>query len=367
MTPAVGRGLAGITATALVLVGGVLVGRDDSPLPLRHPDVALQAAAAHEAMAFLADYVDPSGRVVRHDQGGDTVSEGQAYAMLLAAAVDDRATFDRVWSWTTANLRRPDGLLSWHWVDGAVVDEQPAADADLDAAWALAIAEQRWPDGPYGADAAALAAAVAAHETVTVDGRTVLAAGPWSAGAVASGGDLVINPSYASPVAETVLVASELVDPRATRARAEGNRRVLAVLVDRGAPPDWALVEADGSVHAALAPDEPGGARFGWDAVRMPLRYGASCVAADVELAADVWVHLEDGTDVAGLREHPAWLVGAAGAAAAAGEEAAARELLHEATAADEARPSYYGSALDALARVLLTSDELGSCPTVTG
>lgn len=43
-----------------------------------------QAVAASEA--FLKRYVDPDGRVVRRDRGGDTVSEGQAYAMLVAVA-----------------------------------------------------------------------------------------------------------------------------------------------------------------------------------------------------------------------------------------------------------------------------------------
>ena len=60
---------------------------------------------------FLDRYVDGDGRVVRHDQGGDTVSEGQAYAMLLSVAADDRSRFDRVWGWTRAHLRRSDGLL----------------------------------------------------------------------------------------------------------------------------------------------------------------------------------------------------------------------------------------------------------------
>ena len=38
---------------------------------------------------FLDDYVEPDGRVVRRDEGGDVVSEGQAYGMLIAVAVGD--------------------------------------------------------------------------------------------------------------------------------------------------------------------------------------------------------------------------------------------------------------------------------------
>ncbi|HYA68979.1 MAG TPA: glycosyl hydrolase family 8, partial [Acidimicrobiales bacterium] len=93
------------------------------------------ARARYDARAFLIRYVDGSGRVVRRDQGGDTVSEGQGYAMLLAAAVGDGGTFARVWAWTEANLQHADGLFSYHWADGSVVGSDPATDADLDTAW----------------------------------------------------------------------------------------------------------------------------------------------------------------------------------------------------------------------------------------
>src|SRR5262249_137105 len=91
----------------------------------------------NDETAFLNPFVGANGRVVRRDQGGDTVSEGQAYAMLIAVATGRRSTFERVWRWTRVHLQRPDGLLSWHWQDGKVSDAQPAADADLDAAHAL--------------------------------------------------------------------------------------------------------------------------------------------------------------------------------------------------------------------------------------
>src|SRR3546814_7879618 len=78
----------------------------------------------------LDEYVTAEGRVVRYDQGGDTVSEGQAYAMLLAVGSDDEARFATIWDWTEQNLQRSDWLLAWQWADGGVVDEAPAADAD---------------------------------------------------------------------------------------------------------------------------------------------------------------------------------------------------------------------------------------------
>ena len=64
--------------------------------------------------------------------------------MLIAAAIGDRQRFDPIWNWTKANLRRPDGLISFLWRDGHVVDPQPASDADLDATRALLVAACRF-------------------------------------------------------------------------------------------------------------------------------------------------------------------------------------------------------------------------------
>src|SRR5262249_25843719 len=74
-----------------------------------NPTDRAQAAAEH----FLDRYVDSDGRVVRRDQGGDTVGEGQAYGMLMAAAIGDRRRFNSIWDWTQRNLQRPDGLISF--------------------------------------------------------------------------------------------------------------------------------------------------------------------------------------------------------------------------------------------------------------
>jgi endoglucanase len=355
--------LAVLLAAVLVALGAVVALAREDQRPLERATVGTQTHAVEQAQEFLAAYVDPDGRVVRRDQGSDTVSEGQAYAMLAAVAVDDRATFDRLWWWTSANLRRGDGLLSWRWADGSVVDEQSASDADLDAAWALALAERAWPRGTYGEEASRLAAAVEEHETATVDGQRVLAAGPWSVDGAERGNPLVVNPSYASPVAEAVLMSDGHARADRTRQRAAGTRAVLATLIEDGAPSDWALVAADGEVVAARSPGEAGGGRFGWDAVRVPLRYGASCSGPDVDLAAAIWPAIEAGAGTGQLGDHPARLVGAAAAAAAAGRHERALALLEQATANDDAHPSYYGAALDALGWLLLATDELGSCP----
>ena len=51
---------------------------------------------ATDASRFLELYVMPDGRAVRRDQGGDTVSEAQAYALLIALVADDRSLRDHL-------------------------------------------------------------------------------------------------------------------------------------------------------------------------------------------------------------------------------------------------------------------------------
>src|SRR4051812_20189332 len=110
-------------AAVLAMVGSLAFGGCSSA-----HDASPSVAAGSR---FLDQFVAGDGRVIRHDQGGDTVSEGQGYAMLLAVRAGDEASFTRVWRWTKANLQRDDGLFSWQWRDGHVADPSPAADADV--------------------------------------------------------------------------------------------------------------------------------------------------------------------------------------------------------------------------------------------
>ena len=347
-----------LVATALVAVPAValaaLTGGPDTPDE--------QAVAA--ADAFLDRYVDGDGRVVRRDQGGDTVSEGQAYALLLAAATRDEERFARVWRWTRAHLQRRDGLLAWRWARGRVIDREPATDADLDAARALLVAARRFGDRRYRAAGLQIGRAVLADATSSRSGRLVLAAGPWAREAG------VINPSYFSPRAYRAL-GSASHDGR-WGALAESSRRLADRLTEQEPhlAPDWARVEAWG-VQATGAPGSADGARHGYDAVRVPLRLAESCSRADRAIAARAWPTLrtDPGRAVRPLDgspapdgAHPAALAGSAAAAAAAGDTASRDDLLDRARGLDEEHPTYYGSAVHALARVMLTTRRLGSC-----
>jgi len=368
------RRLAGLAVlVVLALVVGILArGDGDRSVPAGAaerpaPADATEAAARH----FLDTYVDPDGRVVRRDQGGDTVSEGQAYALLLAVALDDEATFAQVWSWTQANLQRPDALLSWHWRDGDVRDTSSAADADVDTARALLLAAQRFSEPAYDREGVRVAQAIRELETGEDSGRPVLLAGPW-----ATTPPRTVNPSYFDPRAFAIL-GEATGDPAWWGDLTEGGYAVVEQLRESGAvlPPDWAQLREVGGARVIGNAGQDGDARYSYDAARLPVRFATACDARGRRIAASWWpvfadvapAQLSDAYDLdgrpVGASQGPVVMVAAAAAARAAGEEGASEELLDAAEDRDRAAPSYYGAAWVALGRVLLTTDDLGTCP----
>lgn len=323
---------------------------------LVRPDESTRAApdqARAAAQSFLDRYTDPDGRVVRRDQGGDTVSEGQAYGMLLAAAIGDRARFDRIWGWTHAHLQRADGLLGWR-----PGDRQPAADADLDTARALLVGARRWHRPALARQAHRIVRAVGSEETARVGGRRVLVAGPWARDRA------VVNPSYVAPRTFALLGRRDL--------RASGLRIVRALQAHRsGLAPDWARATPAGATPIGK-PDDPGGqAVFSYDAVRTPIRLAEDCAPSVRREAARPRASLQrtlaPTRDLGGKPlapgEHAVFAVAAAAATAAAGDRERAAAFLDRAARSDAAHPSYYGAAWVALGRVMLTTRWLRGCP----
>lgn len=326
-------------------------------------DDAVRGAAER----FLERYVQPDGRVVRHDQGGDTVSEGVSYALLLAEVAGDRRTFARVWRWARAHLQRPDGLLASRANSDGIVDPMPASDADLVTAWALVR-----HTGPrrrtFNRAGRRLARAVLRHETVVRGSRSVLAAGPWATGEPAT-----INPSYwALPGLREL--GRRTRDARWARLVA-GSVRLSQRLSARGRvlPPDWARMDG---AQATPTPDPSGAApavQYGLDAQRTVVWLAVDCNPAGRRLAAS-WRRLlaQPGRDraialttsgaILDRRTNPLPLIASAAAAQAAGRDGDRNRLLEEAERTDGAHPTYYGAAWVALGRALLTTDLLGGC-----
>lgn len=329
------------------------------------------AASFPAAQAFLADHVSSDGRVVRNDEGGDTVSEGQAYALLVAVSLDDEETFDRVWTWTRDNLQRPDGLLAWRWADGTVLDREPAPDADLDAVRALLVAADRFDRPAFRTEALRIAGAVARTVTVDTGGGTYLAAGPWARD------QRIVNPSYFAFRTFEQLAAATGDDVWA-RLTASSRAVVEAVASRGGLVPDWAELDGDGTPRPVPTPgSDATGPRHGLDAARVAFRLADSCDPDLRALAAAPWGVLGGEAEPRAVHDlrgvptvewaHPAALVGLAAAAEAAGDRAASARLLGRAADLHAADPTYFGSAWLALSELRLAGRLAPACPDVAG
>ncbi|WP_310964313.1 glycosyl hydrolase family 8 [Nocardioides terrisoli] len=304
---------------------------------------------------FLDAYVTGDGRVLRHDQGDDIVSEGEAYGMLIAELAGRPDSVRTIWSWTKSHLQRPDKLLSFHAdSNGVVQDHEPAADADVLAAFALL----RY-DGPGAGqlhrDGRTLSDAVLAHETVRVGDALVPVAGTWAVGPPA-----VVDPSYWMPGVFSDL--ARLTGDERWSAMAGATVRILAQATRGGTvlPPDWAVLDG-GALHSTAAPDGSAPVQYGQDAARLPLWLAAACDGSARKLAAAWWSILSQpgrptalalGTDgsVVNGSPSPVSMLAAAAAARAAGDTAHASELTGQATAQAQTTPTYYGDAWVALA-----------------
>lgn len=322
--------------------------------------------ADRAARTFLDRYVGTDGRVHR-EPDGDTVSEGQAYAMLLAVAVGDHSRFDLVWNWTRTNMLNSTGSLAWHWVDGVIVDANAATDADVDASRALLAAADKFSVPVYRSDGLSLADALFHNDVVQTGSGPVLVAGPW-----ATKSPLIVNPSYISPVAFDSIAAIS-GDARWTSLRKSGIV-LLAQITDNGTtlPPDWASVPTTGAARAAAAPNGDA-VSYGYDAFRTLPRLAESCDAASRTLAAALWKPAQRTLDqpaatskldgsVLTAGDNPLFLVAAASAADAAGDTHRSNDLLDKAEQINDRSPSYYLSAWVAITRLQVDTGLLGGC-----
>jgi endoglucanase len=353
-------------AGVAVFVAAACGGSDDSePATTAERESPADAAGRR----FLDKYVAADGRVQRLDEGGDTVGEGQAYGMLIAAGVEDEERFDAIWQWTKDNMRRPDGLISFLWRDGRVEDPEPASDADVDAVRALLAAACRFDRPALRDEALELATAILTHETATFQGAPMLVAGPW-----ARKDPVTVNPSYFSPA--TFAALDEATGDGRWGSVSASSRSVTEILMPEPGrlPPDWARIEGGEPVPSGPPNQPEAPPQYGFDAVRTLVRMAEDPDPAGRQIAADAWPAFEGRQpddirvehDLSGKptgdTAHPVGLVAAAGAADAAGQADARGRLLDAADELDRQTPTYYGAAWVALGRLMLETDTLDSC-----
>lgn len=230
---------------------------------------ATERALLQTGHAALAARFAPNGAYA--DGEGDVTSEAQAYAMLRAVWLDDRAGFDAAWAWAETELLNADGLPGWRWRDGAMEDANSAADADTDMALALLMAGRRWDDPALRDAGVTMARAIWAHDVAIVGGRPYLSAGSWAPEAEV----VAINPSYFAPYAYRVFAAADpahdwlgLVDT-SYELLFESAGAPLGAARSAGLPPDWVgLNRATGALEP-LASSDADLTRYAYDAPRV--------------------------------------------------------------------------------------------------
>ncbi|MDP2047191.1 MAG: glycosyl hydrolase family 8 [Deltaproteobacteria bacterium] len=274
--------------------------------------VRVERALTASWQSYCRHFITSDGQVVIPEEGGGTISEGQAYALLRAVWANDATVFNRVYAFTYEKLSRVrthgDSLLAWRWgrlPGGAwgVLDANSATDGDLDYALALVLAHRRgWRAPPnlpdYREEARRVQADILAKEVVVLPGGDVLLTpGNWHE----LKPPYLVNPSYFSPAAYRLFASPPgatdsqggagpvgavrepplQVEVQATTDHARWSRlhqstyKLLQQLAQGlegqtgvGLFPDWCRVDAAG--RAAPAPGKD--TRFGWEAVRLPYR-----------------------------------------------------------------------------------------------
>lgn len=229
--------------------------------------------AASDWAIFKSRFIRDNGKLV-DSFSALSHSEGQGYAMLLALGADDRATFDKIWTWTRDNLKRPtDSLLAWNWTPtlggpgGAIGDSNDATDGDILVAWALHRAARQWQAPAYDAAAKPIARDVLEKLVRKVGGFAVLLPG---LNGFEHDGTITVNLSYW--IFPAFLSLNEIV-PSLRWYELERSGLYLVNAARFGTaklPADWMAVKPDGhgGLDLSLLPDKP---NYGFDAMRIPL------------------------------------------------------------------------------------------------
>jgi endo-1,4-beta-D-glucanase Y len=230
---------------------------------------ALKAPAAW--LSYKKRFIAEQGRVIDTANEQVSHSEGQGYAMLLAVAAGDRATFEKLWSWTRANLMvRNDELAAWRFDPQrrpAVGDMNNASDGDLLIAWALTEAADHWDDVSYRMAARRIAVEVA-RKVVLFKTRLGALLLPAVAGFNASDrpdGPVVNLSYYVFPAFARLGAVAPEVD-WVGLSRTGLDLLGAARPTPEALPADWIALEGDRARPAeGFAPE------FAYNAVRIPL------------------------------------------------------------------------------------------------
>jgi endo-1,4-beta-D-glucanase Y len=199
-------------------------------------------------------------------ENGVTTSESMGYGMLIAAAMGDKDSFDKMWTYVKGKLSG--GLMTWK-----TGQTGSATDGDEDIAYALYMANAQW--GGYKTDADAMGTAFAAD----------------IASDLVSGGSnykTVFNPSYFAPAAYRKFPGGYAAAISKTYGLVNANINASTA----GIPTDWAdpasgapktAAEVGAQVSSGLD-----GQVLGYDGARVAWRLGLDACTGGSDASASL-------------------------------------------------------------------------------
>lgn len=206
---------------------------------------------------------------IKFDDPTKTVSEGIGYGMLLAVYSGDKTLFDGLWLYYKDNVNA-NGVMNWK-INGCsgTNGANGATDAELDAAFALIVADYQWTSSGtinYKSDAATLITAIKNHE---VEANTyVLKPGDQF------GGSQITNPSYFSPAYYRAFGAftndAAFWNQVAEKSYTVINNNLTGNNAVGGLVSDWCM--ASGAYSSSASVYHQGGKTYSYDAARTPWR-----------------------------------------------------------------------------------------------
>ena len=224
--------------------------------------------------SYKQHYIQPPGNSVDPARDRETISEAQGYAMLRAAWMRDKTTFDLVFRWTDQHLKRADGLYSWRWTSadgGRILDSNTASDANQEIALALIVGSHVFNDPELLIRARQLLSAIRTHERIDLRGSWFPAAGDWAVSR------RITNLSYFLPYAYPYFARADPAGRWEDVIHA-GYDLLAKVLQPPNARlvPDFIVVTPDGD-PAPLPADSGLSGDFTSDAIRIYWRVAVDC------------------------------------------------------------------------------------------
>jgi endo-1,4-beta-D-glucanase Y len=246
---------------------------------------------------WKAKFFDGS-KVIRPENGNDTVSDGIGYGMLIGVFMNDQPMFDTLWAFAKSKFDSK-GLMTWCVPSGtgSCSGSGSATDGDEDMAYALLMASRQWSGGTYSADAMTLIKNILSHEV---------------SGNILEGGDGFNNaneldPSYFAPSYYRAFAAFDTADSAAWMSVLGECYTILANATGaEGLVPNWVNTSGAGVTVSNSAIDP----YFGYDACRTPFRIGMDyCINGEakalpyVQAIAAFYTSKSTATSLAGLSD----------------------------------------------------------------